>query len=111
MEFLPASSDENASAARPGSDNGITEKKTFRGSLRSANIDVEAGISYCAGDFEFYKVLLKQFSSEAEEKTASMDNRETPKEEEILEFSADKDALEFAPSDEIMEFDPVGEED
>ena len=40
--------------------------------LKQLNIDTDTGLGYCAGDDEFYKVILEQFASEVDEKTRDM---------------------------------------
>lgn len=40
--------------------------------LRNSGIDTDEGLKYCVGDKDFYRSLLEQFASEAEEKNESM---------------------------------------
>ena len=53
-----------------------TDKKdspsVIRSKLKKAGVDVEVGLGYAAGDFDFYLVILNQFASETKEKITSM---------------------------------------
>ena len=55
----------------PGKGEGNTAV-TMHGKLREGNFDVEKALGYCAGDFEFYKMLLRQFAEEADEKIVKL---------------------------------------
>ena len=67
------SSEEKADAS---TDKGGAESDdapvTFSGKLKAVGLNMETAMTYCAGDIEFYKVLLNQFASEAKEKIAAM---------------------------------------
>lgn len=52
-----------------------TEEETVTyGALRACHVDVDEGVRYCQGDFDFYDMLLKQFSEEADEKMEGLRN-------------------------------------
>ena len=47
----------------------IERTGSLQDQLKKAGVDSAAGIKYCMGDLEFYKSLLVQFATEAEEKS------------------------------------------
>ncbi len=57
-----------------------SEPVTFSAKLKAAGVDVETGVGYCAGDIEFYKVILTQFVNESKGKITNMNKHSEAKE-------------------------------
>ena len=64
-----SSEEEEVIEIEPQASNEYSDDQAFD-NLSKVGIDTAAGIRYCVGDKDFYKSLLVQFSSEADEKIA-----------------------------------------
>ena len=67
-----ASTTSNTSESAASESGSTDSGKTLRGKLMDAGVDVTTGLNYCAGDFEFYKVILLQFANETMDKIPNM---------------------------------------
>ena len=78
MEFAPAEDDNDEIKTQAAPEK--SEPVTFSAKLKAAGVDVETGVGYCAGDIEFYKVILTQFVNESKGKITNMNKHSEAKE-------------------------------
>ena len=78
MEFAPAEDDNDEIKTQAALEK--SEPVTFSAKLKAAGVDVETGVGYCAGDIEFYKVILTQFVNESKGKITNMNKHSEAKE-------------------------------